>query len=266
VRYFLLLFMPMTLAGSCWPLVCVLHCVEQHFYIWFLYQRRPVLNKKFFLAVFFIAAIGEIASNGLATSNCHLFKPFIMLGLIGHYWVMATNRSNLFIMALAFCWIGDVLLIFDKINELFFIGGLLGFLVGHIIYIFCYRMLRSSPSSKELLGSQKVRFSFPIILYGTGLVAILYPSLAELKIPVMIYALAITLMAITALLRYGRTNTKSFVFVFVGALLFVFSDSVLALNKFKQPIANAGLLIMVSYCAAQFFIVQGALVHENSKA
>jgi uncharacterized membrane protein YhhN len=225
-----------------------------------------VLNKKFFLAVFFIASIGEVALNGLGSSNGHLFKPFIMLGLIGHYWVMSTNRSNLFILALVFCWLGDVLLIFEKMNGLFFIGGLLGFLVGHIIYIFCYRQFRFLPSTKELLGSQKIRFSFPIILYGTGLVAILYPSLAELKIPVMIYGLAITLMAVTALLRYGRTNTKSFAFVFVGALLFVFSDSVLALSKFKQPIENAGLLIMVSYCAAQFFIVQGALIHENSKA
>jgi uncharacterized membrane protein YhhN len=42
-----------------------------------------------------------------------------------------------------------------------------------------------------------------------------------------------------------------------GAVLFVLSDSLLAINKFYQPLAFAGTLIMLTYCAAQYFIVMG---------
>jgi uncharacterized membrane protein YhhN len=44
----------------------------------------------------------------------------------------------------------------------------------------------------------------------------------------------------------------------LGALLFVISDSILAINKFYQPFEAAGVLIMLTYGLAQFFIVEGA--------
>jgi uncharacterized membrane protein YhhN len=79
----------------------------------------------------------------------------------------------------------------------------------------------------------------------------------------MIYALAITLMALTALFRYGRTNSTSFLLIFIGAVLFMISDSVLAINKFHHSFSSAAALIMLTYCLAQFFIVEGALCHER---
>jgi uncharacterized membrane protein YhhN len=48
-----------------------------------------------------------------------------------------------------------------------------------------------------------------------------------------------------------------------GALLFVCSDSLLAINKFGQPFRFAGLLIMFTYCLAQFLIVWGVVKREN---
>jgi uncharacterized membrane protein YhhN len=215
-----------------------------------------------------IFAVGASAELGTAIfdypGHSLIFKPLIMIGLMAHYWVMSPARSRLFLVALFFCWLGDVFLIFQSTDPLFFIGGLASFLVGHIVYIFCYRQLQIIPSSKELLGSQKVRFAFPIILAGTGLVTILYPLLGALRIPVMIYALAITLMALTALFRYGRTNSTSFLLIFIGAVLFMVSDSLLAINKFHHAFSAAGALVMLTYSVAQFLIVEGALVHEKS--
>jgi uncharacterized membrane protein YhhN len=214
-----------------------------------------------------IFAVGASAELGTAIfdypGHSLIFKPLIMIGLMAHYWVMSPARSRLFLVALFFCWLGDVFLIFQSTDPLFFIGGLASFLVGHIVYIFCYRQLQIIPSSKELLGSQKVRFAFPIILAGTGLVTILYPLLGALRIPVMIYALAITLMALTALFRYGRTNSTSFLLIFIGAVLFMVSDSLLAINKFHHAFSAAGALVMLTYSVAQFLIVEGALAHEK---
>jgi uncharacterized membrane protein YhhN len=219
--------------------------------------------KRFSFFVFVLASSLEIASFIFDWNEIHLIaKPLIVLGLIGHYYFQSTNRSFVFILALLFCWAGDVLLLFQ--GEMFFIAGLISFLIGHVLYILCYRQFQFADKTKELLGPQKVRFSLPIVLYGTGLVVILFPVLGDLKIPVMIYALVLTLMVLNALLRYGKTSMRSFLFIFLGAILFMASDSMLAINRFLQPFAEAGVLVMITYCAAQFLIVEGMLAHEKN--
>jgi uncharacterized membrane protein YhhN len=70
-------------------------------------------------------------------------------------------------------------------------------------------------------------------------------------------------MAMQALFRYGRTNSKSFTLVFAGAISFMLSDSLLAINKFMQPLPLAGLAIMFTYILAQYLIVEGVVRHEG---
>lgn len=189
-----------------------------------------------------------------------LSKPLIMISLMVYYWTGVTNRNTLFLVAMFFCWLGDVLLMFQQQQELFFIFGLVAFLTGHVLYILCYRKLRTE--GEGLNGPQRIRFSLPIVLAGTGLVTVLYPHLGDLKIPVMVYALVITLMALQALFRYGHTSKLSFVLVFSGAISFMISDSLLAINKFMQPLPLAALAIMLTYILAQYLIVEGVLKHE----
>ncbi len=142
-------------------------------------------------------------------------------------------------------------------------AGLGAFLIGHLLYIFSYLQFRSEDRRYELLGPQKVRFSLPIILAGTGLITILYPALGGLRIPVMMYALILTIMVLTALFRFGRTSKFSFALIFFGAIVFMISDSVLAINKFLNPLPFASSWIMTTYCLAQYLIVKGALAHEK---
>lgn len=221
-------------------------------------------RKQGWIVMFVISSFVEIASNLFNWQAAHLIaKPLIMLGLLGHYYSQSPVRSLLFVSALLFCWLGDVLLLFQRNNELFFIGGLIAFLIGHLIYIFCYKQLRYEDISRELLGTQKARFSIPIILAGSGLIVVLYPTLGTLRIPVMVYALVLSVMVLNALFRFGRTGIKSFAFIFLGALSFMVSDSALAINKFLQPFEGAGVLIMFTYCLAQYLIVEGALQHEQ---
>ena len=68
-------------------------------------------------------------------------------------------------------------------------------------------------------------------------------------------------MSIFAINRYGKVNDKSFKLILVGAILFTMSDSLLALNKFLQPIPLAGVWIMASYAAAQYYITKGVLAN-----
>lgn len=188
-------------------------------------------------------------------------KPLIMISLIGLYWSAAQpgERSVTALAAFFFSWGGDVFLLFT--GDLFFMLGLASFLVSHIFYIVSYRQHRLD-EGVGFYGVQKARYSFPIILAGTGLLTVLYPVLGDMKIPVTAYALVLVVMVLSALFRFGFTSKSSFLMVLTGAILFMVSDSALAINKFLTPLKGAGLLIMSTYMAAQYLIVEGLVKHK----
>jgi uncharacterized membrane protein YhhN len=212
-----------------------------------------------FLVLFLIACAGDITTILLDSSTRYIFKPFILLALLGYYVIQATETNKTFIAALFFCWIGDVMLMFS--GELYFMLGLVAFLIGHVFYIFSFRQLVWS-TGVPLLPTQKVRYTFPIILAGTGLLVVLFPKLGALQIPVTVYAIVLMVMAINALFRLGHTNQASFGWVFIGALFFMISDSALAFIKFHTPFVGASVTIMLTYITAQFMIVNGILIHS----
>ena len=49
-----------------------------------------------------------------------------------------------------------------------------------------------------------------------------------------------------------------------GAMLFIISDSLLAINKFYYPFQMAGIFVMVTYGLAQYFITYGAIRYISS--
>lgn len=219
--------------------------------------------KKFVLILFFVVSLGELLSGMIGLQEMHfIFKPLIMITLGIYYWIAAShNRSILVLCAILFSLAGDTALMFEPANSSFFIIGLAAFLISHIFYILSYRQYQHEAVSDELQGIQKMRFAFPVVLAGSGLVVVLYPVLGDLRFPVIIYALVIVIMVLNALFRYGRTLLKSFRMVFAGAIAFMISDSILAVNKFLDPINSAGLLIMVTYITAQFLIIEGLCAH-----
>ena len=219
--------------------------------------------KKIALIGFGIVSLGDLLAIVLDHSFLqHLCKPLIMVFLFWYYVTAANeNRSNGVLFAIIFSFLGDTLLMYESRNAAYFMFGLVAFLIAHVFYILVYRQHRGEENENRLQGVHRARLAFPVILAGSGLVFVLYPSLGDLQIPVMIYAAVLVIMTLHALFRLGRTNTSSFWLVFTGAILFMISDSLLAINKFFHPIAHAGIYIMISYIAAQFLIVTGLLKH-----
>lgn len=217
--------------------------------------------KKFFLILFLIASVLELVFLAIWPQAHVATKPLIVLSLMGYYWFGTERQSGMMLAALFFGWLGDVLLLWND----FFIFGLVAFLIGHLLYIIVYRQYRFAEPTKSFLGTQKARYAFPILLLGTGLVTILFPKLGDLKVPVLVYATVLTSMSLFALFRYGQTSDKSFFLVMGGALLFVVSDSLLAVNKFLSPFEFSGIAIMTTYCAAQYLIVDGLLQHPQQR-
>jgi uncharacterized membrane protein YhhN len=217
---------------------------------------------KIFLYLFGVVSIIQLVSLMMDWTAIDFFiKPLIMLSLVGYYLASVNVRSSVFIRALFFCWAGDVLLLFVKDDETFFITGLLAFLIGQALYIASYRQHSAKQSPFELMTTQKIRYSLPIVLAGTGLIVILFPKLGGLRLPVMVYGIALVVMVMTALFRYGRTTASSFWFVFGGAVLFMISDSLLAINRFYTALAFGGFWIMLTYIMAQYMIVRGIVKH-----
>jgi len=66
-------------------------------------------------------------------------------------------------------------------------------------------------------------------------------------------------MSAMALNRYKAVSFKSFYIVFSGSLLFVISDTLIALDKFLMPIPNDRIFVMSTYIVAQFLIMKGIL-------
>ncbi|HTH57683.1 MAG TPA: lysoplasmalogenase [Cyclobacteriaceae bacterium] len=183
-----------------------------------------IVQKRIFLFIFLVAALAEVSIQIFNRQELNLFvKPVIVLSLAAFYFQNSESRNPLFLLALFFCWLGDIFLLFDRLNELYFMGGLGAFLIAHILLIFLYGKLKN-PSGNGLNGPQKARVSFPVILAGTGLISILYPSLGALKIPVIIYASALMVMVLQSIYRFGFTTSKSFWNISIGALFFMLSD------------------------------------------
>lgn len=227
------------------------------------------MNKIKLALTFFWVVVGVHLSGHLFDLNVlTVTKPLIVVALMIYFIISIKERNTVFyltMVALFMSWLGDVLLMFDEHDAMFFILGLASFLLAHVIYVFSYRKAKNETAENSLLSSQKLRHGSTLVLAGVALVYILEPGLGDMKIPVMVYASVIVLMAITALLRYGYTTIRSFGLVFGGAITFMISDSLLAVNKFLEPFALAGFWIMTTYCLAQFLIVKGIINHINTK-
>ena len=124
-----------------------------------------------FLILFLMISTGDLVSLLMNWTELHFAcKPLIVITLIGYYWSLTSSKSVNFLVALLFCWAGDVFLLFQGGSSMFFLLGLVSFLIGHVLYILSFHHFRWSDKSRELLGTQKVRFALPVILAGTGLV------------------------------------------------------------------------------------------------
>ena len=185
-------------------------------------------------------------------------KPLIILSLL-HYFnksVIDTPISKLVIFALGCSLIGDIALMFQSENEILFMVGLGFFLLAHIGYAFINFNLVNDDQRKIKLYWQDI----PLIIIGFGVFLLIKDGLGNLQIPVLSYIVIISFMAITARQRYNRSDNESFWLIMAGALFFILSDTLLAMNKFLGPIENERILIMSTYVIAQFLIVKGIIV------
>lgn len=213
-------------------------------------------SERSFSIIFAIILIAELICGSIESlyQLHYISKPAIVMSLIVFFWkdshAVSKSIRTLTLLALLFSLLGDVLLMFVEHSPNYFMFGLLAFLLAHIMYILVFSKHRNA--SKKSIG-----FIILMTIYAIGLFYFLRNGLGEMLVPVLIYTTVILTMSITAFLREGKVTNISYHFVFLGAILFMVSDSLLALNKFYEALPLANILIMLSYALAQFFIVFG---------
>lgn len=196
-----------------------------------------------------IAAATDIAMLGFIT------KPLLMPAL-GLYFYQSTQKTplNKFIFAaLFFSFLGDTLLMFTDYSGSFFLAGLVAFLIAHIVYIIMNINFVNDQESKMKLQWQDAIF----FLVGLLIFSIIKNDLGEMYIPTIVYTTVICIMGLSARKRWKKTEMKDFWWVMSGAVLFMVSDSILAINKFSFPFPQAGFLVMLTYLAGQYMLVEG---------
>jgi len=221
------------------------------------------MSHRKFTFLFTIIALLQLSSNFLRDYFPwfhYLSKPAIMISLGLFFYAHISSKWNRFtafmLIAIIASLFGDIFLM---LAGDYFIWGLGSFLLAHIFYLLVFTAYGLSPISQESLLKRKPWLVLIFLVYAVLLIGILYPYLGKMLIAVCIYALVIMSMSLAALNRWKRVSQKSFAFVFMGALLFMLSDSMIAINKFAFDIPLSHLWIMTTYITAQYLIVMGIL-------
>lgn len=194
-----------------------------------------------------------------------LVKPLICLILLGYLMNktrLTGNFNKLIFAGLLFSLVGDVALIFAGKGGTFFLIGLGSFLIAHLFYSTAFfRDYRYDPQAPKMFGHIML---FVMATFTIGFYVWIRPFLNEMRLPVMAYMIIISIMAILAAYRYRRINLASFRLIFAGAVFFVISDSLLAVNMFVKPFLHSGIWVMATYMIAQYLITMGTLARVVS--
>lgn len=188
-----------------------------------------------------------------ATLLCLLVKPMPVLALLG--WLHDAPPSDYrrwVSLGLIFSLVGDVLLAWP--GDLF-VFGLGAFLLAHLAYLKAYLSDCRRPALLPLALALGIGAMLLGVLVSNGL--------GSLLVPVIVYGLAISAMLWRALARLGTGVPKRSAWLAAaGALAFVFSDSLIGINRFVHPFHAAPYLIIISYWLGQWGITASAFTQK----
>ena len=206
------------------------------------------------LFLFLVSAILDFIYIKKEVPKSRFFSKTLLMPLLLLYYLLSTNKPIIFlIFALIFSFFGDLFLLFED-KKSFFILGLLSFLIAHLFFFLTFFI-----SSNYFKGApfHIYLFLIPYFIYGAYLFKYLKPEINKFQFIILIYIFIIIIMSFSTIPRYYFVSFKEFIFPFLGSILFIISDSLLSIKKFKKKIKENSISIMLTYILAQFFIISG---------
>lgn len=158
-------------------------------------------------------------------------------------------QRSWWVLALFFCLLGDVFLMFDRWRDRsHFLYGLGSFFLGHVFFVVGFAV-RGWNTSQVLISVLAVG------IFGASLLLLLIRGAIakghqEMVVPLCLYVSVITLM------MSGAIGAGPAIAI-VGAALFMLSDSMIGITRFLKPFPGHDLAVIATYHLALIALVFG---------
>jgi uncharacterized membrane protein YhhN len=215
-----------------------------------------------FLIAYFIVAIADLYACIKENRKLEYVAKPLLMPMLAVYFIFGTHAFGtdwLIVLALVFGFLGDVFLMLEN-EEKWFMFGMAAFLIGHIFYIISFLMS---------VGGNLLAFPLWGILLILPAILVLFLTfpkfkdhMGELRIPVYVYIAVILFMHLSAILRLAAFDLlcPCFILIWIGSILFILSDSMIAVDTFNDDIEISHFYTMLTYIIGQFLITQGILM------
>ncbi len=203
------------------------------------------------------AALVVAALVGVEARKVVLFaisKPAATLSLLLIVGAPHGRFGTAVVVGILLAAVGDAILVSDKPAA--FMGGLVLFLLAHVSYAVGFL----DGLSPDACCSLPISGLLVVVVASAMLVRRLWSGVsAGLRIPLVLYAAAISVMVGTAFLTIGgawpaRVTTAAA----LGALVFYVSDVNLAWNQFARPYPHGRTVTLVTYWTGQLGVALAA--------
>lgn len=212
-------------------------------------MKKSSLIKLFTMLFFLIGALDLLVLVLNQLSLRFVFKPLIALSLAALYFVSVEKTDRVYLAALFFAFIGDTLLLFKGSN--YFLLGLSSFLLAHLAFISILTKDIDLFRSKAL-----VMAAIPFVFTTASVIVVVKEGLGVLLLPAIVYGAVITILGSLSFYNYLEKRDRTSLLLLLGVFLFVSSDGILAIERFKlnHRELELGVVIMTTYILAQYLI------------
>ena len=175
------------------------------------------------------------------------FKPmaafgFVILAL--QYGALESTYGKYILVGLIACAVGDVMLLSRKSQNMF-LGGMAAFALGHLIYSFGFMVYGVELVGVGMNANKPIGLAIVMAMLCLACaVHIIVKTDLDMKLPVCIYTIIITVMVVLAMLTDNP-------FIMWGAFLFATSDYFVGMDRFIDPKKIWALAITPLYFGAQ---------------
>ena len=176
-------------------------------------------------------------------------KPLIVFSLALLYWVTVKKANKIYLFALFFTILTDVLLLFKGSN--YFLLGLGTLAITHLLYIIIVKKDLGRCELKKIVIS-----AVPFLIAIVSVILVIQENLGILLVPVIVFGLIMVILGSLSFCNYLKKRDKASLYLLLGVFLFISSAGIVAIERFVLPHRELelGVIIMSTYIVSQFLI------------
>ncbi|MFA5467573.1 MAG: lysoplasmalogenase family protein [Sphaerochaetaceae bacterium] len=211
-----------------------------------------------FATLFLFALAGNLIGNYRSLTKVTAVSKSLLMPLLLLFFLSSYQSSHhlLIILALLSSFLGDFLLLFNsKRANVCFILGMLCFILTHLFYSLWFLLFASPWKFSPVM----LMVVLMLILVTFWFWKTIFATKHKLRILLCLYCLLIDLLVFSSASTIAHGNHLGTFLVFLGALLFGFSDFLIAMRLVGRTVDDNSM-VMLSYSLSQLMLICGILI------